>query len=193
MTQGTRYPTLGFTTGGTGEADDGIPPQPFETFCYDAALKEAKIHNFNVIPYTSVLPKEIHGRIVPVGKVQDQFHQGAVLEVIMASTGTRISDHRAIATGLGICWGKDAKGALIGGWVAEYVEFFDTPIDEGIAEAHSKMWLTKSLNHELELRGVEKHSPFEFWNNHLNLTQAFGYCLTAIGFLNFDYAEPAKI
>ncbi len=38
MAQGTRYPTLAFITGGVGEASDGIPPQPFETFCYDAAL-----------------------------------------------------------------------------------------------------------------------------------------------------------
>ena len=26
---GTRYPTLAFHTGGAGQADDGIPPQPF--------------------------------------------------------------------------------------------------------------------------------------------------------------------
>ena len=38
MTYGVRYPTLAFITGGVGEANDGIPPQPFETFCYDSAL-----------------------------------------------------------------------------------------------------------------------------------------------------------
>ena len=31
-TLGTRYPTLAFISGGVGEAEDGIPPQPFETF-----------------------------------------------------------------------------------------------------------------------------------------------------------------
>ena len=56
MELGTRYPTLGFYTGGAGQADDGIPPQPFETFCYDSALLQAKIQDFNVVPYTSVLP-----------------------------------------------------------------------------------------------------------------------------------------
>ena len=45
MTQGVRYPTFAFITGGAGQADDGIPPQPFETFCYDSALKEARIEN----------------------------------------------------------------------------------------------------------------------------------------------------
>lgn len=66
MTQGVRYPTLAFHTGGVGQANDGIPPQPFETFCYDSALMQAKIENFNVVPYTSVLPKELFGRILPV-------------------------------------------------------------------------------------------------------------------------------
>ena len=30
MLLGTRYPTLAFYTGGAGQADDGIPPQPFD-------------------------------------------------------------------------------------------------------------------------------------------------------------------
>lgn len=87
MTEGVRYPTLAFQTGGAGQADEGIPPQPFETFCYDSALMQAKIENFNVIPYTSVLPKELFGNIVPVDKVVNQFKHGAVLEVIMAGNG----------------------------------------------------------------------------------------------------------
>lgn len=190
---GTRYPTLCFYSGGAGQAQDGIPPQPFETFCYDSALKQAKIENFNVIPYTSVLPKELYGNIVPVDMVADSFHHGAVLEVIMAGNGANINDHKAIATGIGICWGKDEKGNLIGGWAAEYVEYFSTPIDDEIAEGHAKMWLNKSLNHELALRGVEKHSEFQFFHNYLNLTQPFGYCLTVLGFLNFRNAAPVVI
>ena len=190
---GTRYPTLCFYSGGAGQAQDGIPPQPFETFCYDSALKQAKIENFNVIPYTSVLPKELYGNIVPVDKVVDSFHHGAVLEVIMAGNGANINDHKAIATGIGICWGKDKKGNLIGGWAAEYVEYFSTPIDDEIAEGHARMWLNKSLNHELMLRGVEKHSEFQFFHNYLNLTQPFGYCLTVLGFLNFKNAAPVVI
>ena len=189
MIHGVRYPTLAFHTGGAGQSDDGIPPQPFETFCYDSALMQAKIENFNVIPYTSVLPKELYGNIVPVNKVVNQFKHGAVLEVIMAGNGANLNEHKAIATGVGICWGKDKKGELIGGWAAEYV---DTPIDDEIAEGHARMWLNKSLNHELEIRGVEKHSDFQIFHNYLNITQQFGYCLTCLGFLNFEHAEPAK-
>ena len=77
MTQGVRYPTLAFQTGGAGQANDGIPPQPFETFCYDSALMQAKIENFNVVPYTSVLPKELFGNIVSVDKVAN--HNGRLI------------------------------------------------------------------------------------------------------------------
>jgi len=170
MTYGVRYPTLAFITGGTGQANEGIPPQPFETFCYDSALMQARIENFNVVPYTSVLPKEIFGNIVPVDRVVNQFKHGAVLEVIMAGNGASRDDHKAIATGVGICWGKDANGELIGGWAAEYVEYFDTHIDDDIARGHAEMWLNKSLQHELDIRGVEKHSEFQMWHNYLNIT-----------------------
>ena len=193
MLVGTRYPTLAFHTGGVGQADDGIPPQPFETFCYDSALTQAKIQDFNVVPYTSVLPPELYNNIVPVDKVSKFFKHGAVLEVIIAGNGASINEHRAIATGVGICWGKDKNGKLIGGWAAEYVEYFPTYIDDEIAKGHAEMWLNKSLNHELELRGVEKHSEFQLFHNYINITQQFAYCLTALGFLNFETADPVKL
>ncbi|CRH88331.1 pyruvoyl-dependent arginine decarboxylase (PvlArgDC) family protein [Chlamydia trachomatis] len=104
-----------------------MPPQPFETFCYDSALLQAKIENFNIVPYTSVLPKELFGNILPVDQCTKFFKHGAVLEVIMAGRGATVTDGtQAIATGVGICWGKDKNGELIGGWAAEYVEFFPT-------------------------------------------------------------------
>ena len=192
MTYGTRYPTLAFHTGGAGQAEDGIPPQPFETFCYDSALAQAKIQDFNVIPYTSVLPPELFGNIVPVEKVEKNFKHGAVLEVIMAGNGARREDHKAIATGVGIVWGKK-DNQFVGGWAAEYVEYFDTYIDDDIAKAHAEMWLTKSLNHELQLRGMEQHSDFQFFHNFVNIEQAFGYSLTALGFLNFENAPAVEL
>jgi len=192
MTYGTRYPTLAFHTGGAGQAEDGIPPQPFETFCYDSALAQAKIQDFNVIPYTSVLPPELFGNIVPVEKVEKHFKHGAVLEVIMAGNGARREEHKAIATGVGIVWGKK-DNQFVGGWAAEYVEYFDTYIDDDIAKAHAEMWLTKSLNHELQLRGMEQHSDFQFFHNFVNIEQAFGYSLTALGFLNFENAPAVEL
>ena len=205
--RGTRYPIFGFVTGGTGFYNDGIPPQPYETVAYDLALYQAGIENFNVIPYTSVMPPEIRGQLVTITEemndkfkylpyrpdVKDKFHHGAVLEVIMAGTGANYSDHKAIATGLGIVWAKkDVK--FIGGFAAEYVQYYDSIIDDEIAAAEAKMWLTKSLNHELSMRGLEQDGEKEFFHNFINIPfdNPFAYCLTAIGFLNFGYAPLVK-
>ena len=125
--------------------------------------------------------------------ITKHFKHGAVLETIIAGNGASRDDHKAIATGIGICWGKDKKGELIGGWAAEYVEYFDTQIDDEIAKGHAEMWLNKSLKHELEIRGVEKHSEFQMWHNYVNITQQFAYSLTAMGFLNFELAEPVQL
>ncbi len=84
MVLGTRYPALAFHTDGTSESDGDIPPQSSETFCYDSALLQAKIENFNVIPYTSVLLKELYGKIYPVDKLKDNFKHGVVWKVVIA-------------------------------------------------------------------------------------------------------------
>ena len=57
---GPRIPTAYVAVTGVGQSDQGIPPDPYETFSYDLALRDAGIENFNVVYYTSVLPPEAH-------------------------------------------------------------------------------------------------------------------------------------
>ncbi|MDE6527124.1 MAG: pyruvoyl-dependent arginine decarboxylase, partial [Muribaculaceae bacterium] len=85
-------------------------------------------------------------------------------------------------------------GVFVGGYAAEYVQFYDSRIDDEIAGAEARMWLTKSLKHELSIRGMEQDGDMELYHNFLNIPpdNPFGYCLTAIGFLNFGYAPLAK-
>ena len=83
---------------------------------------------------------------------------------------------------------------VLGEYDAERVKFLNCQdFDDEIAEGHAHMWLNKSLNHELELRGVEKHSEFQIWHNYINITQPFAYCLTVMGFLNFKFAKPVDL
>ncbi len=203
--RGTRYPVFGFITGGKGVFNDGIPPQPYETFAYDLALLEASIENFNVIPYTSVLPPELRGNLVTITdtvnrkfpylpyhpELTEQFHHGAVLEAIIAGHGANYTEHKAIATGIGIVWAKN-KGKFIGGFAAEYVQLYDSIINDDIARAEAHMWLNKSLDHELTIRGLEQEGEKDMFHNFLNIPEnnPFGYCLTCIGFLNFKYSPP---
>lgn len=190
-TFGCRVPTLAFLTGGTGQSNQGIPPQEYETFAYDSALLQAGIENFNVIPYTSVLPKELDGNIhQTIAEVAPFFHHGAVLEVIMAGHGAKRSDTAALASGLGVCWAENSDGTFVGGYAAEYVQQFTTEIDEDIAYAQADMWLTKSMDHELKIRGLRKRGEYDIYVNWLNIKERFGYCLTAMGFLNYMFLDP---
>jgi arginine decarboxylase len=75
----------------------------------------------------------------------------------------------------------------------EMIDYIFNSIDDEIAKAHAEMWLTKSMNHELELRDVDKHSEFQIFHNYINITQNFAYCLTALGFLNFEYAPIVEV
>ena len=56
------------------------------------------------------------------------------------------------------------------------------------------MWLSKSLNHELKMRGLEQDGEKELFHNFLNIPadNPFAYCLTAIGFFNFGYSPLVK-
>jgi arginine decarboxylase len=191
---GCRVPTLAFLTGGVGQSNQGIPPQEYETFAYDSALLAAGIENFNVVPYTSVLPKELDGNIIEnIKEVDQDFHHGAVLEVIMAGHGANRSDTAALATGLGVCWAQDPSGRFVGGFAAEYIQQFTAEINEDIAYAQAVMWLNTSMDHELKIRGLEKRGEYSVYVNWLNIEQRFAYCLTAMGFLNFTFLDPVVI
>lgn len=205
---GTRYPVFGIITGGSGAFNEGLSPQPYETFAYDLALKQAAIENFNIIPYTSVLPPEVRGHLVTVtdqthravpylpyrAELTKQFHHGAVLEAIMAGQGAEYTYHKAIATGIGIVWACAGK-EFIGGFAAEYVQLYDTRIDNEIARAEASLWLNKSLNHELSIRGLKQEGEKEIFHNYINIPSdnPYAYCLSCIGFLNFAYAPPVSM
>ncbi len=186
---GARAPTMYFATTGTGQSDDGIPPDPYETFSYDLALKEAGIENFNVVYYTSVLPKESYE--VPIEQVKGSFHHGAVLESIMAKAGGKKGD--TVATGVGRVWFDDGKGNILGGFAAEYEYVYKkTKVSRKQAEKDAVTQLTKSLNHELDIRRLKQYGKMKFDVTSLYITKNYGMSLAALGFLNFDYLNPAN-
>lgn len=76
--------------------------------------------------------------------------------------------------------GRVEKDELVGGWTAKYVEYFSTYIDDEIAKAHCELWLKKSLNHELNIRGIKKFNEFQIFHNFLNIEKQFRYCLTVL-------------
>ena len=187
---GPRIPTAYFATTGTGQSDQGIPPDPYETFSYDLALLQAGIENFNVMYYTSVLPPESHE--VPLSAVKPLIHHGSVLEAIMAKAGGLKGD--TVAAGIGRVWAQDQSGAFIGGFAAEYEFVYSRQsISPEQAYADAKTQLTASLNHELTIRGLKQRGDMVFNITSLQITRNYGIALAALGFVNFEYPGPFQL
>lgn len=187
---GPRIPTAYVVTSGVGQSDDGIPPDPYETFSYDLALKQAGIEDFNVMYYTSVLPPEAHE--VPIDKVKQHFHHGAVLEAIMSKSEGYKGD--TLVAGVGRVWAVNAKGEPIGGYAAEYTrKYAGKKVDAIQAGRDARQMLTKSLKHELTIRGLTQTGEMKFEIASIHVEKKYGIALAALGFLNFIYPDPIPV
>lgn len=186
---GCRIPTTYFATSGVGQSDEGIPPDPYETFSYDLALQAAGIENFNVVYYTSVLPPESYE--VSIDIVKPYFKHGAVLEAIMAKAGGYRGD--TVAAGVGRIWAIDSKGSYVGGFAAEYERIYDRQqVSTEQAEKDAVEQLTKSLQHELNIRGLTQKGEMKFTVTSLYIEKKYGIALAALGFVNFIYPGPLQ-
>ena len=184
---GPRIPTAYFATCGNGQSDQGIPPDPYETFSYDLALQQAGIENFNVVYYTSVLPPESYE--VPLSAVAPRIHHGAVLEAILAKAGGGKGD--TVASGVGRVWAVDAKGNYIGGFAAEYeFVYAKQKVAPDMAKAAAVKQLTASLDHELTIRGLTQKGEKVFTTDSLYITKNYGISLSALGFIGFIEPKP---
>ncbi len=188
---GPRIPIAYIVTSGTGQSDEGVPPDPYETFSYDIALQKAGIENFNVMYYTSVLPPE--AKQVSLDKVKPYFHRGSVLETIMAKVGGVQGD--TLVAGIGRVWAFDPKTQKnIGGFAAEYeFKYKGKKVSAENARANAIKELTRSLDHELKIRGLKEVGKKKFDITSLYIEKKYGIALAALGFVNFIYPKPIPI
>ena len=171
-----RIPTKYFVTKGKGESDIAIHPGS-----YDAAVKDAKMENWNGIPYTSLIPPEAKQVDIP-----KDYPHGSELMMIMACSNCKKGQKANAA--LGRAWVYDKKGKNVGGLVAEFNKIGN--VDERIAEE----FLNKSLKEMFERR--EYPLSYELKNiemlgyESIEPTKKFGTALVAIGFI--EYKIPVK-
>ena len=214
---GARYATLGFLTSGSARTRDGYGPHPYETFSFDSALLAAKIENFNIVPYSSVLPPGLS--IVAIESVESSFYHGAVLEVILAQIGITYStgaakrnigirthgrdsvidsDTAVMAAASAIAMQtdvKDSEGRVIGGYVTEYVDAFSSHVGEDHAQKEAESQLNTAMDHLLTIRGLDPKSgerkilPVEYIE--ATSDEPHAYTLCGMGFLNFANCPPA--
>jgi arginine decarboxylase len=190
---GNRIPQYYFVTSGSGDTDIGPGDDPWETGSYDLALLEASLANFNVVPYTSVLPPE--SKEVSLEFAKQYFHHGAAVEVIMAQQNGSQGD--TLTTGVGRIWVREkATGRAIGGFAAEYEKVYKgEQIAETEALAEAERFLKISLEGEVSRRydpsAVESYG-MTFETNYEYIDKAYGTSLTALAWVTYIYPEYSQ-
>jgi arginine decarboxylase len=188
---GNRIPKHYFVTSGSGDTDIGPGDDPWETGSYDLALMEAGIANFNVVPYTSVLPPE--SMEIPIDEAQKFFHHGAVIEVIMASVNGEKGE--MLCTGVGrIQVRRISDGEHIGGFAAEYEKRYDDSQTISIEEARdeAEKMLNVSLMGECERRYSSDEYDFfdeNFTVNCFEVQDLYGTSLVALCWVSYIYPQ----
>ncbi len=190
---GNRIPAKYFVTSGSGETDIGPGQDPWETGSYDLALLEAHIANFNVVPYTSVLPPE--SREVSLQEAEKYFHHGAVVEVIMADQNGVQGD--TLTTGVGRIYVRDKKsGTSIGGFAAEYEKVYKAKkVAEGTAIAEAQKMLKVSLVGEFSRRydpNKYEYYGITYKTNYQYVAKKYGTSLTALAWVTYIFPNYSE-
>jgi arginine decarboxylase len=142
-----RVPLAYFVTCGFGDTDCGGGVDPWETGSYDLALEMAKIENFNISKYSSVIPRQAFE--VPLEVAQQCFEHGAVLESILATMNGTTGE--IITAGVGRVYAYEkATGTYLGGFAAEY---------EGHADPDGA---SQVLQRDLEEMMSRRYNPNDF-------------------------------
>ena len=185
---GNRIPQYYFVTSGSGDTDIGPGEDPWETGSYDLALLQASLANFNVVPYTSVLPPE--SKEVTLEFAEQFFHHGAVVETIIAQQNGEQGD--TLTTGMGRIWVREkATGKAIGGFAAEYRKVYkgqQIAEDEAVAEAEKflKISLDGEVSRRYDPSQVESYGV-TFETNYEYVDKAYGTSLTALAWVTYIY------
>ena len=88
----------------------------------------------------------------------------------MAKAGGLKGD--TVATGVGRVWATDGEGNKIGGFAAEYERVYKGEAVSGEqAEADAVKQLTRSLEHELSIRGLTQDGEMTFNVTSLQITK----------------------
>jgi arginine decarboxylase len=170
MLIGNRIPYEYFLTSGIGESDITIHAGSF-----DQALKDAGIHNVNIITYSSIIPKKARR----VERRELKF--GSVAETIMAVANGEKGQR--VTAGLIIGWVYDDKNNKIGGLVAEY-----HGNDE---EEKAKDVLRRSLDEMFKSRFPSNYKlkDVEIYTKSFIPKKKYGTAIVAIVFVSYEYPE----
>lgn len=163
---GNRIPRDFFITKGSGESDITV-----HAGSYHLALKEANIEKFNIMTYSSILPKEANLIEQPTDMIF-----GSVLESIMAVSNGNGGD--VISAGIIYGWLYDKNNQKYGGLVCEHNGNYETEEIEYL--------LKKSLN-ELYINGFQDFDmkDIKIITNNFIPEKKYGTTLVSLSFVNY--------
>ena len=122
---------------------------------FDRALLEAGINNFNLIPLSSVIPK--NSTVEKVEKAHMSKKIGDILYVVIASFGCKQSN-TIISAGLG--WIQTEQGGL---FIESTGEFSQEDCEEEIRVGLTEMLESRGWNGEIKMK-VISHRVIEIAN-----------------------------
>jgi len=170
MLIGNRIPYEYFITTGIGESDITIHAGSF-----DQALRDAGIHNINIITYSSIIPKKAR----KVEKRELKF--GSVAETIMAIANGEMGQR--VTAGLIIGWVYDEKGNKIGGLVAEYHGNDEEEMARDILRKSIEEMFKSRFPPGYQLKDVE------IYTRSFIPAKKYGTAIVAIVFVSYEYPE----
>jgi arginine decarboxylase len=130
---------------------------------FDKALDKAGIHNFNLIPLSSVIPK--NSSVDEVGKAHLSKEIGDILYVVIASFGCKKAN-AVISAGLG--WVQTEQGGL---FIESIGEFSQEDCEEEIRVGLTEMLEARGWHGEIRMKAIS-HRVEEI----ANVTVAAVYC-----------------
>ncbi|PSC76952.1 pyruvoyl-dependent arginine decarboxylase [Micractinium conductrix] len=144
-------------------------------------MEDAGIHNFNLVTYTSILPREAEE--ISFTKAQRYFHHGAVLECILSEQHGGRGDRITAGVGRMMVCDKDEGGRPMGGFAVEY----EGHAMEDVAEQQLDWALDELFARRFD---SDSHSKGEkrFAIRSGVVHQAFGTAIAGICFV--DYIVP---
>lgn len=109
---------------GVGSADTAVAS-------YDAALAEANLHDYNLLPVSSVLPDDV--TVEPVGSAPDLGPAGGLLPVVQSRVTA--ADPGRLTAGLGWVVSNDGPGVVYEAAGPDDESAIRNEIERGLAEA----------------------------------------------------------
>jgi arginine decarboxylase len=196
---GNRLPFQYFFSTGAGESDYGGKGNPYEAGSYDGALNEAGIENFNIIQYTSILPKQARELTRKQAMSSGITPFGSVMEAIFAKMdGTK---GQTITASLLVTRILDKKEKILGSFCTEYMGHGnENEARETLLHDTEEMIIRRgygdcTLSMHKKCKGSTGYTfePTRFYSKTLKVKKRFGTVIAGLFFINYMHPIVGKV